>query len=71
MLDKNTGKEINTDIIHGEVIRLTEKAVLFQSEFTEEEIWIPLSLCEEPDTIEVGDTELEIALWFAEKKGLY
>ena len=55
-------------LICGEVIRLTEKAVLY--DIDGDETWIPKSVLENPDAINEGDTELYIARWFCDKEGI-
>lgn len=52
-----------------EVERITDKAVLIfytegDSPDDAQKQWIPLSCCEAPDTIEVGDEEVRVARWY-------
>lgn len=52
------------------VVRLTNRAALI--EHNDEEIWIPLSVIDDPERLEVGDTDLTIGVkeWFADKEGI-
>jgi hypothetical protein len=58
------------------VLRITDKAILFQlpqDEETMKPFWIPKSQIEEPDvdTLHVGDEEeIMIPIWLADKVGL-
>lgn len=50
-----------------EVIDKTDKAVLVAWENNSgntETKWIPRSLCEDGDTLDEGDKDLSVALWF-------
>lgn len=52
------------------VLRETDLALLFVID--DDEVWIPKSVIEDAETIDVGDEDIEIniASWFAEKEGL-
>jgi hypothetical protein len=65
----------------GVVVRATLRAVLFR--FPDDtmtlpgieprgavERWIPRSVCEAGDDLDVGDTDIRIAEWFCEKEGI-
>lgn len=56
-------------LLFGRVMRLTEKAVLFEVEEngSPREHWIPKSQIEEGDSVSMGDTEIEVTEWFADK----
>lgn len=57
-------------ILTGEVLRpTTERAILFRCENGVEH-WIPRKVCLDGDVIGEGDTELVVATWFCEQKGL-
>lgn len=32
--------------------------------------WIPRSVCDEGDILEIGDTDISVREWFADKEGL-
>lgn len=56
-----------------QVSHKTEKAVLIHyiSDSGEpKECWLPLSMCEAPDTIEPDDEEIRVARWLAVDRGL-
>lgn len=55
--------------LSGEIIRTTDRAVLFRSE-TGDETWIPRSVCPGGEDLEDGDTDILVARWFAEGEGL-
>lgn len=62
-------------VVECEVAHKTEKAVCIHYEppgevLDIEECWVPLSVCEAPDTIEKGDEELTVAKWYADREGL-
>lgn len=64
----------------GEVVRVTDKAVLFRFAVMPmlpglepnkpAEKWIPRSCCEDGDAIDEGDTDICIADWFCEKENI-
>lgn len=54
--------------IEAEIIRATDAAVLV--DLGDREIWIPRSVCLEGDALDVGDTDLIVADWFAKQEGL-
>lgn len=49
----------------------TDRAALLEELESGNEFWVPLSLIEDPDSLEVGE-ELEVGItqWFLEKEGL-
>lgn len=50
------------------VARTTAKAVLLaKGDF---EVWVPRSVCEDGDELDMGDTDICVAEWFAEREGL-
>lgn len=53
----------------GEVKHVTDRAILFSVEEGGEprEHWVPKSQVEDGDEVNVGDTELYITVWFADK----
>jgi hypothetical protein len=55
-----------------EVIAVTDMAI--QIAWTEQSDdkthWIPRSLCEDGDRLDVGDTDVSVAKWFAIKEDL-
>lgn len=53
----------------GEVKHLTDRAVLFSVEEGGEarEHWVPKSQVEDADDVAVGDTEIWVTNWFADK----
>ena len=55
-----------------EVIDTTEKAVLIAWTVKNEEhtSWVPRSLCLDGDTLNIGDTDVCVAKWFANKEDL-
>lgn len=57
------------DLVEGEIIRTTERAVLVKLWDSDEEVWIPRSCCEESD-LQAGDEDIMVARWFLEKEGL-
>lgn len=55
------------------VVRFTDNAVLIIHGDTLDDVaecWVPLSLCEAPDTIEKDDEEITVAKWFAKRESL-
>lgn len=57
----------------GEVIRTTIKAVLVSRENvygTHKEVWIPRSQVQGGEGIKLGDAEVRVSTWFAEKEGI-
>ena len=51
-----------------EIIAATDKAVL--CDIDGEEIWIPRSVIDGGDSLDIGDNgEIEVAEWFAKKEG--
>ena len=61
--------------ISGQVIRTSTKAILFNADAPDREVWIPKSLCSHGaswlDELEDGDTvKLRVIDWFAEKEDL-
>lgn len=60
-------KEIFT--VEGQVLRRTEKAILF--EFNEEEVWLPVSQLVDAEELPMrGFTEVIMTAWIAKEKGL-
>lgn len=68
-------------IFAGEVVRTTEKAVLFR--FPDDNMtlpgvkprgdvdrWIPRACCQDGDALEEGDTDISIAAWFCDQEGI-
>ena len=55
--------------IDGEIIRTTPRAVLVRVS-RRREVWVPRSLCEGGDTLDVGDDDIRVAAWWAVKEGL-
>lgn len=54
--------------LEAEITRTTDSAVLV--DLDDRELWIPRSVCLEGDALDVGDTDIIVAAWFAEKEGL-
>jgi hypothetical protein len=54
----------------GEITGTTEKAVQFRETVTGLELWIPRSVLQDGDALEMGDTDLVCARWFADREGL-
>jgi hypothetical protein len=54
--------------LYCEVTRTTDDAVLV--EYGDEEFWVPRSVCLAGDQIEEGDTEIIIANWWLQAKGI-
>lgn len=52
-----------------QIIAATNRAVLVRLENLKE-VWIPRSLCDNGRDLEVGDTDICVEEWFAEKEGL-
>lgn len=52
------------------IVKLTNRAVLIEHD--DEERWIPLSVIDDPERLEVGDADITIGVkeWFAEKEGI-
>ena len=58
-------------LLAAEIIRTTDDAVCVFIEGEEPpDRWIPRSVCEDGDSIEVGDEELYVARWFLDRQGL-
>lgn len=57
------------EIVEGEVIHTTDLAILISMEESDER-WIPRSVVEDGDFIQIGDTELFVKAWFCEREGL-
>lgn len=57
------------ELVGGEAVRTTDMAVLIRDDSGEEH-WVPRSVCRDGDSLEVGDTDIEVQRWFAEKEGL-
>lgn len=55
-------------ILSGEIVRVTDKAILFNDD-SGTEVWIPKSLIDE-DEFSVGSADIEVESWFCEKNGL-
>lgn len=56
-----------------EVKIVNEKSVLIDYRNLDDKliaVWIPLSQCEAPDTVEVGDEEVTIPRWLAEDRNI-
>lgn len=54
--------------LEAEITRTTDSAVLV--DLDDRELWVPRSVCLEGDALDVGDTDIIVAAWFAEKEGL-
>lgn len=54
--------------LHGEIEAVTDLAVLWRPDDCEP-AWIPRSQILDGDSVDVGDTEIECASWFARKEG--
>jgi hypothetical protein len=59
---------ITLDKVEG-IIAATQKAVLVRFK-NQEETWIPRSVCDDGSELEIGDTDIVVQTWFAEKEGL-
>lgn len=62
-------------LVECEVTKVTEKAACIAYKYGPDladvgEKWVPLSLCEAPDTISVGDEEITVEKWYADREGL-
>ncbi len=55
------------ELIFGEVIRTTDRAVLFRLEDSGEEKWIPRSQIDDGDDVQEGCSELYVAKWLVAK----
>ena len=60
-----------------EVTRVTERAVMIEylhttpkGSRTEVEVWVPRSVCHDGDTLVLGDREISVHRWFADKNDL-
>lgn len=51
------------------VIRVTDRAVLL-TQGDDREVWVPRSVCEDGDSLDVGDTDICVSRWFAEREEL-
>lgn len=62
------------DIVSGDVVRTSEKAVLLDTmnlSGEEVQVWIPRSLITDGESVEVGlKQDLEVASWFLDKQEL-
>lgn len=59
--------------ISGDVLKVTDRAFLFQPTGTTRELWIPLSMVEDGlEAIEEGaeEIDLEVKSWFARREDL-
>ena len=59
--------------MHVEVTSVTDLAALLKFPEHDEELWVPFSLINNPDDIELYDGELialDIAKWFLKKNGV-
>ena len=59
--------------LQADVTKLTASAVLLammDGPRKGENVWVPLSLFDEPDFVEQGDDEVVVARWFVEREGL-
>jgi hypothetical protein len=56
-------------LIFGDVKHVTEKAILFavDEDGEQREHWVPKSQVEDGDDVAVGDSELYVTAWFADK----
>lgn len=54
--------------VTGTITRVTEKAVLYVSKAAKTEHWIPRSVIEDGDDIEVGEQDMNVAEWFLDKE---
>lgn len=54
--------------VSGTVTRVTSKAVLYVSTAGKSEHWIPRSVIEDGDDVEVGEQEMNVAEWFLDKE---
>ena len=48
----------------------TERAVMIEVRETGEELWVPRSVCERGAELELGDTDVRVHRWFADKNDL-
>ena len=55
--------------LSGEVVKTTDRAVLFRDE-NDQEHWIPRSVCCDGDHIDEGDTDVNVGTWWGEREGL-
>jgi hypothetical protein len=53
-----------------EVIHMTDKAVLLEMHPSGEELWVPRSVCEGGTILDLGDTDVRVHRWFADKNDL-
>lgn len=53
-----------------QVVHFTERAILARHMKSATESWIPRSVCEAGDRLSIGETDIVVAEWFAEKEGL-
>jgi hypothetical protein len=51
------------------VVRTTEQAVLLRDR-SGRDTWIPRSQCEDGDALDIDDTDICVASWFASREGL-
>ena len=64
------------DIITGDVLKTTRDAVLVRCRDTSDdfgfplEIWIPRSVLDDGENVDLDDTDFMIAEWFCNEKGL-
>jgi len=57
------------ELVNGRIAVLTDQAALLKRE-NGEEVWIPRSLIEDQEYLEVEETEIFVAKWFCDKEGL-
>lgn len=60
------------ELLFGEVVHITPKAVLFEYLDNDEtvEIWIPKSVIDDGEEVSIGDSEIYVQRWYCEKQDL-
>lgn len=48
------------ETLSGEIIRVTDKAILFENDANGQQTWIPRSVCLDGDALNVGDSDVII-----------
>lgn len=57
--------------LHGDIIEIRTSSFQIKLKETGQFHWIPVSVCEDPNLLEVeDDVDVEVATWFCEKNDL-
>ena len=52
------------------VARVTPRAILLEIDKSKPGVWVPRSVCENGDELDIGDTDICVQRWFAEREDL-